>query len=157
AVSWTRLLERGFCYAYGCYEVLVRQRPRSFDVVLGRSHGLGSTLFVPVFQRGVPIVNLCDYFYHAHAHHLTAELGPDAPPEYFHWRRSANAMDMLDLENGIVPWTATAWQRSLYPREYHDDFLVLFDGVEPRRPRAGERRRAVGGRVLEPETRLVTF
>src|SRR6516225_7421263 len=60
SVPWTRLLERGLCYAYGCWEVLEARRPRPVDLVLGRSVGLGSTLFVPVSLPGVPIVNLFD-------------------------------------------------------------------------------------------------
>src|SRR5262249_45970754 len=48
AVPWTRDLERGMCYAYGGWEVLDARRPRPVDIVLGRSAGLGSTLFVPV-------------------------------------------------------------------------------------------------------------
>ena len=46
-VAWTRQLERGLCYAYGCWEVSTSRRPRPVDLVLGRSAGLGSTLFVP--------------------------------------------------------------------------------------------------------------
>src|SRR3954447_531800 len=67
-VPWTRLLERGICYAYGCWEVLNLRRQGPVDLVLGRSAGLGSTLFVPPFQPGVPVVNLFDGFTHAHAH-----------------------------------------------------------------------------------------
>src|SRR5260370_284517 len=58
AVPWTRCLERGLCYAYGCWEVLEARRPRPLDLALGRSAGLGSTLFVPVFHAGLPLVNL---------------------------------------------------------------------------------------------------
>src|SRR5919109_1467477 len=56
-VVWMRHLERGLCYAYGCWEVLEARRPRPIDLVLGRSAGLGSTLFVPASLPGVPIVN----------------------------------------------------------------------------------------------------
>src|SRR5205823_4887244 len=98
-----------------------------------RSAGLGSTLFVPASLPGVPVVNHFDYFYHAHAHDLAGEAGLDTPAGYFHWRRSANAMDLLDLENGGTPWTPSRWQRDLFPAEYRDDFVVLYDGVDTRR------------------------
>jgi glycosyltransferase involved in cell wall biosynthesis len=80
------------------------------------------------------------------------------PVEYFHWRRSANAMDLLDLESGITPWTGTEWQRDLFPAEYHDDFLVLHEGIDtrtftPKQPRA----RLVAGHTLAGDTRVVTF
>jgi glycosyltransferase involved in cell wall biosynthesis len=162
SVSWTRLLERGLCYAYGCWEALESQRPRPVDIVLGRSAGLGSTLFTPVCFPGVTVVNQFDYFYHAHAHDLAEEAGPDTPVGYYHWRRAANAMTLLELENGVVPWAPTAWQRDLFPAEYHHGFVVLYDGVDgllftrPSRPTT-HAPRVVAGRVLGPEVRVVSF
>jgi glycosyltransferase involved in cell wall biosynthesis len=157
-VPWTRHLERGLCYAYGCWEVLEARRPRPVELVLGRSAGLGSTLFVPASLPGVPIVNLFDAFFHPHAHDLAGEAGPDTPVGYFHWRRAANAMDLLDLENGVTPWTLTAWQRDLFPAEYRADFVVLHDGINPRpfarRPGA---QRTVAGRAIPPGTHVISF
>ena len=43
AVTWTRALERSLCYAYGCWEVLDQRRPKSIDLIVGRSTGLGSS------------------------------------------------------------------------------------------------------------------
>jgi glycosyltransferase involved in cell wall biosynthesis len=158
AVTWIRYLERGLCHAYVCWEKLQSRRPQPVDLVLGRSTGLGSTLFAPVYLPGVPVVNYFDYFYHAHAHDLAGEAGPDMPVEYFHWRRSANAMDLLNLESGASAWTATLWQRDLYPAEYHDHFLVLHDGVNTARI-APQRRaiRRVAGQTLPSDTLVVSF
>lgn len=158
AVPWRRHLERSLCYAYGCWEVLHARRPLPFDVVLGRSAGLGSTLYVPVFQPGIPIVNLFDYYLHARRHDLADEAGPAMPVEYHHWRRAANGSDLVDLENGVVPWTPTTWQRDLFPPEYRDDFVVLHDGIDTRRfQRRRERPQALAGRALPPDCRIVTF
>lgn len=158
AVPWTRDLERGLCYAYGCFEVLHARRPLGVDVILGRSAHLGSTLFAPVTQPRLPIVNYFDYYHHPYSGDVTADLGPLMPAEYHHWRRSSNAMDLLDLENGVHPWTATAWQRSLFPCEYQDDFLVLHPGVQTREhPQPANRRRLIGGRSLPDGTRVVSF
>jgi glycosyltransferase involved in cell wall biosynthesis len=158
AVAWTRGLERGLCYAYGCYEVLDARRPRPVHVVLGRSAGLGSTLFAPVALPGVPVVNLFEYFYAAHAHDLAEEAGSETPAAYFHWRQSANAMDLLDLENGVTPWVPTRWQRDLYPPEYHDDFVLLHDGIDTRRFRPQHPKpRQVAGRTIPAGARVVSF
>ncbi len=158
AVTWIRYLERGLCHAYGCWETLESRRPRPVDLVLGRSAGLGSTLFAPVHFPGVPVVNYFDHFYHAHASDLAAEAGPSMPVEYFHWRRSANAMDLLDLEGGARAWTSTRWQRDLYPAEYRDSFLVLHEGVNTARPAAQRRTtRSVAGRTLPSDTLVVSF
>jgi glycosyltransferase involved in cell wall biosynthesis len=160
SVAWNRILERGLCYAYGCWEFLEARRLRPIDLVLGRSAGLGSTLYFPVFQPGVPIVNLFDYYFHPHAYDLTEESASNTPVEYFHWRRAANVIDLLDLENGVTPWTLSEWQRDLFPKEYRPHFWVLFDGVDTRQFSIRRREpapRTILGRAIPPETRVVTF
>ncbi len=158
AVNWTRGLERGLCYAYGAWEVLEARRLRAVDLVLGRSAGLGSTLFVPIAIPRIPIVNLFDQYIHPHANDFADEDSSQMPPEYFHWRRAANAMDILDLENHVSAWTTSRWQRDLFPPEYHDDFLVLFDGIRPQASRASTTgHRQIAGRMIEPGTRIVSF
>jgi len=158
SVKWQQVVERGLCYSYGCWEVLEMKRPRPIDLIVGRSDGLGSTLFAPVHFPRLPVVNLFDYFHHAHRNDLAEEAGPEMPPHYFHWRRSANAVELLDLENGVVPWTPTRWQRDLFPVEYRDDFQVLHDGVDTRLFAPCERRkRVVAGRTIPEGTRVVSF
>jgi glycosyltransferase involved in cell wall biosynthesis len=158
AAPWSRTLERGLCYAYGCWEVLDRRRPRPIDLALGRSAGLGSSLFALVYQSRLPIVQLFDYYLHPKANDLADEAGPDTPLPYYRWRRTANAMDLLDLENGVVPWTATAWQRDLYPAEYRDDFVVIHPGVDaPHGPRRPARTRRIAGRTVPQGAKVVSF
>ena len=158
SVHWSKGLERGLCYAYGAWEVYDVRRPRPVDVILGRSAGLGSDLFASVTYPNLPRVNLFDYYFHAHDHDLAGEPGVELPPEYYLWRRSANAMDLLDLENDNVPVVPTCWQRDLYPDVYRDDFAVIFDGVDTRRfARPPERPRTLLGRSLEPATKVVSF
>ncbi len=158
SVHWSRGLERGLCHAYGAWEVIDVRRPRPIDVILGRSGGLGSDLFASITYPGLPRVNLFDYFYLAHQNDLAGEPGLDHPAEYHLWRRSANAMDLLDLENVDTAWIPTDWQKSLYPPEYRDDFTVLFDGVDSRRfRRAEDRSLNLDGRSIGPETKVVSF
>lgn len=158
SVHWSRGLERGLCYAYGAWEVFDARRPRPVDVILGRSAGLGSNLFASVTYPGVPRVNYFDYYYLAHENDLAGEVGANMPAEYFLWRRAANAMDLLDLENDGTAWVPTAWQHALYPPEYREEFTVLYDGVDSRKfTRAFERPRNFLGRSLEPGTKIVSF
>ena len=83
AVSWSRTLERSLCYSYGCWEVLETRRPRPIDLIVGRSTGLGSTLFAPVYAPAPPRVNLFDYYFHPRRNDLADEISGDAPPDYF--------------------------------------------------------------------------
>jgi glycosyltransferase involved in cell wall biosynthesis len=161
AADWTRTLERGLCYAYGAWEVMDFRRVRPVDVVLGRSAGLGSTLFAPVTYPRTPVVNLFDGYVRPRAGDLWPEDGPRLPFDYACWRRVASTMDLLDLENGVVPWTPTAWQRDTYPAEYRDRFRVLHDGIDAARFEsarlASRRPLVVGGRTIDAGTKVVTF
>ncbi len=163
AVTWSRALERSLCYAYGCWEVLEKKRPRPIDLIVGRSTGLGSALFAPVYWPAAPVVNYLDYYYHAHQHDLADEADPKTAPAYFHWRRSMAAIELLDLEQASLGWTATHWQRDLFPAEYRDEFLVLHDGVDTHRFACSAWHagtggpRSIAGRVISDETRVVSF
>jgi glycosyltransferase involved in cell wall biosynthesis len=163
AVTWSRVLERSLCYAYGCWEVLEQRRPRPVDLIVGRSNGLGSTLYAPVYWPAAPVVNFLDYFYHAHEHDLVAEAGPETSAAYFHWRRSMAAIDLLDLEQAALSWTPTQWQRDLFPPEYRDQILVAHDGIDTHRfaPSAWHSTatgpRSIAGRVIADQVRVVTF
>jgi glycosyltransferase involved in cell wall biosynthesis len=163
AVAWSRALERSLCYAYGCWEALEQRRPRPIDLIVGRSAGLGSSLFAPEYQPAAPVVNFLDYYYHAHRHDLAGEAGPETPPAYFHWRRSMAAIDLLDLEQATLGWTPTRWQRELFPAEYRDLLLVLHDGIDTRRfapsswHATARGPRSIAGRAIPEETRVVSF
>ncbi len=158
SVAWQRLLERSLCYAFGAQEVINNRRPRPVDVVLGRSEGLGSSLFSPVMLPKIPVVQLFDYYYHGRKYDLADEAGPETPSAYYHWRRAANAIDLLDLENGVVPWTPTEWQRGLYPAVYRDEFLVIHDGVDTRAFAPGSAKaRVIAGRTIPDGTKVITF
>jgi glycosyltransferase involved in cell wall biosynthesis len=163
AVEWSRAMERSLCYAYGCWEVLEQKRPRPIDLIVGRSAGLGSTLFAPVYWPAAPVVNFLDYFYHAHRNDLAGEAAPEIAPAYFHWRRSMVAIDLLDLEQTALGWTPTHWQRDLFPAEYRDLLFVLHDGIDTRRFAqsswhvAATGSRSIAGRKVPDETRVVSF
>lgn len=163
AVSWSRALERSLCYSYGCWEVLEQKRPRPIDLIVGRSAGLGSSLFVPVYERAAPVVQFFDYYFHGRANDLADEAGPATPAAYFHWRRSTVAIELLDLEQATLGWTATRWQQHLFPAVYRDGLMVLHDGVDTRlfdcsrRQPGGRAPRWIAGRSVPESTRVVSF
>ncbi len=163
AVAWSRTLERGLCYAYGCWEVLDKKRPRPIDLIVGRSSGLGSSLFAPVYWPSAPVASYMDYYFAPHQHDLADHAAPDMRSSYYCWRRSMGAIDLLDLEQASLGWTSTEWQRRLYPGEYQPDIEVLHDGVDTDLFREsawhsrGAGPRVIAGRAIPDEVRVVSF
>lgn len=158
SVPWWRGFERGLCYAYGAHEVIDAFRPRPVDLILGRSGGLGSTLFMPISYPKIPILQYFDHFLHPRAGDLADDDASSLPSDYVHWRRSANAMDLVELENGVVPWTGSHWQRDLYPAEYRDRFAVIPPSIDTRRfTRPETPEQTLCGRAIPTGTKVVTF
>ena len=129
AVAWSRTLERSLCYAYGCWEVLEQRRPRPIDLIVGRSAGLGSTLFAPVYSPAPPGVSLFDYYFHARQNDLADELAgrQPAPPTFTGGARGRHRAARPRAGRPGVDANQLA-ARSL-PAEYRDDLWVLHDGV----------------------------
>ena len=164
AVTWSRTLERSLCYSYGCLGVLEKNRPRAIDLVVGRSMGLGSSLFAPVYAPAAPVVSFLDYYYHAHRHDLAGEAGPETAPAFFHWRRSMAAIDLLDLEQAALAWTPTSWQRGLYPANTATRSSSSTTALTPHRcmrlranRTARAAHRSIAGRMVPRVTRVVSF
>ena len=67
-------------------------------------------------------------------------------------------MILLDLVNCRSGYSATHYQRSLFPAELRHKIAVIFDGIETdifrRMPDVS---RSVGGRPISPSTRIVTY
>ncbi len=152
----SRTFENAVAHAHGVYEVC-RQHPEVRpDLVVGHS-GFGSTLFLRELY-GCPILNYFEFFYHAHNSDL--DFRPEFPPAPLDVLRAycRNAMPLLDLHNCDAGYSPTHWQRSLLPDVYRPKVEVIFDGVDTslwhRRDGAA---RQVGGRVIGPETRIVTY
>ena len=96
-----------------------RRRPRPIDLIVGRSAGLGSTLFAPVYAPAAP--------------GSTSSITTTTPARTT-WptsrRRRSGLLSLAAVEArdrpprpgaGDLAWTPTHWQRQLFPAEYRDD------------------------------------
>ena len=133
AVTWQRTLERGLCHAFAFYEALERDRIRPIDVIIGRSHGLGSALFAQAHAPRTPVVQWMDAYIPTRQNDLDAGLHSNPPDAQNRWRRSTGAMDLLDLENAQVGICGSNWERESFPAEYRDSLTVIPEGVDLRR------------------------
>jgi glycosyltransferase involved in cell wall biosynthesis len=100
------------------------------DLVVGHA-GWGETLFVKDIFPEVPLLANFEYFYH----HVGADVGFDAE---FGQQRSEDSA-RLKIRNALnrvsfaaCDWghTATAWQRSLFPKTMQKHLTLLHEGVD---------------------------
>lgn len=98
------------------------------DVILAHP-GWGETLFVKDVYPDVPLIHLCEYYYHPKG--TDVDFDPEFPstPNTFSSLRLLNSMHLLNLEQCDIGIAPTHWQRSLFPRAYHSKVHVIHEGV----------------------------
>lgn len=152
----TRSFENAVAHAHGVYEACRRHPELQPDLIVGHS-GFGSTLFLrEVFD--CPIINYFEYYYHPHGSDL--DYRPEFAPRDLDFLRSycRNAMLLLDLQNCQAGYCPTNWQRSLLPQSYQDKLEAIFDGIDPQIWHRQEGMpRSIGRRVIDADTRIVTY
>jgi glycosyltransferase involved in cell wall biosynthesis len=154
---YTRGFETAVGHTEAVYRALKARKDIKPDLIVGHS-GFGSTAMLPELYPDTPIVNFFEYFYRAHNSDM--DFRPDTAISERKLLRSRvrNAMILLDLENCDVGYTPTAFQHSVFPRTHQPKIDVIFDGVETqvfRRQRDVPRK--FKGRVISPDTRIVTY
>lgn len=105
----------------------MKQRGIIPDIIYG--HSWGSTMFMKDIFPDVPLLCYFEWFEHANG----AAIGFDGnlPNEsYMSQIRGGNAHKLIDLcscDAGISP---TEWQKSQFPKEFHDKIKVIHDGID---------------------------
>ncbi len=125
------------------------------NVIIGHS-GFGTTVFLQELYR-CPIVNLFEYYYHAHQSDL--DFRPDFPPSEISRLRAyaRNAMILLDLQSCIAGYASSAWQKSLFPKEWQPKLEVLHDGIDTEQWKRRAVPRRIGDEVIDDDVRIVTY
>ena len=149
-----RTFENAVCSAHAVYEACEKARLTP-DVIVGHS-GFGTTLFLQELYRR-PIVNLFEYYYHAH--HSDLDFRPDFPPSDLARLRAhaRNAMILLDLQACAAGYAPSAWQRSLFPKEYANKLDVLHDGIDTQFWKRRTVPRRINNDVIPDDVRIVTY
>jgi glycosyltransferase involved in cell wall biosynthesis len=150
----SRTFENAIWSAHAVYEACQNARLNP-DAIIGHS-GFGTTVFLQELYR-CPIVNLFEYYYHAHDSDL--DFRPDfPPPDLARLRAHArNAMIHLDLQTCAAGYAPSAWQKSLFPHEYAQKIDVMHDGIDAELWRRRPVRRRIGDEPIPDDMRIVTY
>ena len=128
------------------------------DIIIGHS-GWGEILFVKDVWPKAPLLGYFEFFYHASG--ADAGFDPEFPsgPDLALRLRARNAGALMGLDAADWGQTPTRWQRSLYPKIYHDRMTVIHEGVDTSLVRPNDRARLWlnSGATFESGDELVTF
>lgn len=150
----SRTFENAVWSAHAVYEACEAAQLNP-DVIIGHS-GFGTTVFLQELHR-CPIVNLFEYYYHAHQSDL--DFRPDFPPQAISRLRAhaRNAMILLDLQACTAGYTPSAWQKSLFPQEWAPKLEVMHDGIDTEQWKRRAVPRRIGDEVIDDDVRIVTY
>ena len=136
----------------------LKQKGYRPDVILAHP-GWGETLFVKDVYPDIPLIHLCEYYYHS----KSADVGfdPEFPcaPDASSRIRPLNSMHLLNLEQCDIGISPTYWQRSLFPPAYHSKIHVIHEGIalQAPEPLPIASVKLPSGHVLEAGQPVVTY
>ena len=150
----SRTFENAVWSAYAVYEACDAAQLNP-DVIIGHS-GFGTTVFLQELYR-CPIMNLFEYYYHAHDSDL--DFRPDFPSSEISRLRAhaRNAMILLDLQTCTAGYTPSAWQKSRFPKEYASKLELMHDGIDTELWKRRMVPRHIGDEVIDDDVRIVTY
>ena len=151
----SRTFENAVWHAHGVYEACRATPDLKPDLIVGHS-GFGSTVFLRELYD-CPIINLFEYFYHAHGSDL--DFRKEFPTRPINYLRShtRNAMILLDLETCAAGYVPTQWQRGQLPEAYRPKIDVIHDGIDMGLWKKRDIPRRIRDEEIPAGTRVVTY
>ncbi len=130
------------------------------DIIIGH-HGWGELLNIGDVWPNAPLLGYLEFYYCIDG--IDVGFDPEFPtnPADHPRIRAKNAVNLLALNLGAHAQTPTRWQLSTYPDWAHSRITLLPEGVNldvcKPSPQARRRNLTIGGTVIKPNERLVTY
>lgn len=128
------------------------------DVVFAHP-GWGEALYVKDVWPDVPLLNYCEFYYHAFGADTYFDPRPPVNPDTVLKIRTRNTLHLLNLDACDWGITPTWWQWRQNPPPWRPKISVLHDGIdmETARPDPAARLVLPDGRELGPDDEVVTY
>lgn len=126
---YTRFYEEGLIHAQGAADIALQLQQQGYkpDIIIG--HSWGPNLFMKDIFRNTPMLSYFEWFYSPEG----ADIGFDGSYQNEDERariRSINSLFLEDLYTCDAGVSPTHWQKSRFPKEFHDKIKVIADGVD---------------------------
>ena len=130
------------------------------DIVIGH-HGWGELLNIADVWPDVPLLGYQEFYYRVEGTDVGFDPEFPTPVASLSRVRAKNAVNLLSLTNPGHGQCPTVFQKSTYPDWAQDNIAVLPEGVNldicRPDPAAGGRDFALGGLVVPPDAKLLTY
>jgi glycosyltransferase involved in cell wall biosynthesis len=153
-------LQNGVVHGQAVAKVTLALKKKGFvpDIVYAHP-GWGEALYIKDIHPDVPLLNYCEFYYHAFGADTFYDPDEPVPMKEVFRIRTKNAVNLLSLEScdwGISP---THWQWRQHPKEFRDKISVIHDGVDTSKVKPDPEARLVleDGTTLDREREVVTY
>jgi len=122
--------------------------------------GWGESLPLRAIFPSSKIIVYCEFYYRAYGQDVHFEsAAPTLGADGVAGLECKNASTLLALADSDAGLSPTFWQRSTYPKEFHNKIEVVHEGVDTTRirPNRAARFTLPGGRTLTRDDEVITF
>ncbi|AVB28553.1 glycosyltransferase family 4 protein [Pseudomonas syringae pv. syringae] len=158
--NYLRTFEDAVLHGQQVLRVLLQLERTGYRPAVILAHpGWGEALFIKDAFPDTPLINFCEYYYHA----TGADTGFDpefpASADSRARLRIINSLHLLNLEQCDVGVTPTRWQHSLHPAAYRDKIKVIHEGIDFEGLLGDHRRDLIldDGQIVHPGCPIITY
>jgi len=123
--------ERGIFAGQEAWRVCNQLKQKGFtpDIIIAHS-GWGDGLFLKDIYPNTPILSFMEYFYNGYGEEASFDKSEPNTPDDCARLRIRNAMHLVNLNAADYCITPTKFQFSKFPKEYHNKFTILHEGID---------------------------
>lgn len=128
---YNRQMENNVLYGQAAYRAAMELKRQGLipDVVISHC-GWGAGLYMKDIFPQTPLLSYFEWFSHAQGTHHGFDSAFPITEDNKLEIRTKNASALLELSNADAGICPTDWQKSQFPREFHDKIRVIHDGVD---------------------------
>lgn len=126
---YLRQYEEAIIHGQASAEAAITLKLSGFTPDVIYSHGWGNSMFFKDIFPNVPLINYCEWFHSAEGSDVDFDgFKPDYDKKaMIRCNNSQFLQDLTSCDIGICP---TEWQKSQFPKTFHDKIKVIHDGVD---------------------------
>lgn len=126
---YLKTIEESVIHGQAAAEIAIKLKKQGFVPDVIYAHPWGNSLYFKDIFPNTPLINFCEWFYDTNSSEMMF-CGEPISDDKKAKTRTMNAqllLDMVACDKGICP---THWQKSQFPKEFHNKIEVLHDGID---------------------------